>query len=98
MVERQGTRGAAKEMGGRKGKRGDSVREEKQTCEKEKVAENHNEREGKGKKNMKADLTRKSLSGYCHGKGSDESGQACGCAAAGDGRVLPQGEPTSPES
>jgi len=46
-----------------KDERGDSIRREKQRCEKEKVAENCNEREGKGEKTMKADLTGNSPSG-----------------------------------
>lgn len=60
MVESKGTSGATKETRGRKDKRGDNIRKEKQRSEKEKVVENCNQREGKGKKNTKVDLTRNS--------------------------------------
>lgn len=62
MVESKGTGGAAKETRGRKDKTGDSISKQKQRCENEKLAENCNERERKGKKNMKVDLTRNSPS------------------------------------
>lgn len=60
MVESRETGGAAKETRGRKNERGDSISKQKQRCGKEKVEGNCNKREGKGKKNVKVDLTRNS--------------------------------------